>query len=79
MGCSPRSSHRQPPTLLPKKTGASILPVRRLALEEILSWRKYADLVGMTDEEVVDNLGEPQGSRTVARWGKPHVRTFKDR
>jgi hypothetical protein len=75
MGCSPRSSHRQPPTLLPgKKTGASILPVRRLALEEILSWRKYADLVGMTDEEVVDNLGEP---RDRALWQDGENLTFQ--
>ena len=34
--------------------------MRRLALEEILGWRKYAYLVGMTDEEVTDTLGEPR-------------------
>jgi hypothetical protein len=75
LGCSPRSSHRRPPTLSPgEKTGASSLPVRRLALEEILSWRKYDYLVGMTDEEVVDNLGEP---RDRALWQDGEDLTFQ--
>lgn len=74
LGCSP-TSHRRPPTFSPgEKTGASSLPVRRLALEEILSWRKYAYLVGMTDEQVADNLGEP---RDRALWQDGEDLTFQ--
>jgi hypothetical protein len=64
--CSPRSSHLRAPNFSPgEKKATHSLPVRRLALEEILSWRKYAYLVGMTEEQVADILGEP---RERARW-----------
>jgi hypothetical protein len=75
LGCSPRSSHLRPPTVSPReKTAASSLPVRRLALEEVLSWRRFAYLVGMTDEQVVDNLGEP---RERALWQDGENLTFQ--
>jgi|SRR5579862_1968624 len=72
LGCGARSSsHRQPPPVSP---GASILPVRRLPLEEILSWRRYAYLLGMTKEQVTDNLGEP---RDRALWQDGEELTFQ--
>ena len=77
LGCSHRSSSTlRAPTLSPgKKTATRSLPVRRLALEEILSWRKYAYLVGMTDEEVTDNFGEP---RDRALWQDGVNLTFQN-
>ena len=76
LACSHRSSTLRTPTLSPgKKTATSSLPVRRLALEEILGWRKYAYLVGMTDEEVTDNLGEP---REQALWQDGVNLTFQN-
>jgi hypothetical protein len=73
LGCGARSSssHRQPPPFSP---GASILPVRRLALDEILSWRKYGYLLGMTEVQVTDNLGEP---RDRALWQDGEDLTFQ--
>ena len=58
LGCSSRSSHVRPPK-------SSSLPVRRLALDEVLSWRKYAYLIGITEQQARDILGEP---REQALW-----------
>lgn len=49
--------------------------MRRLPLEEILSWRKYAYLVGMSEEQVADILGEP---RDRGLWGDGVHLTFQN-
>jgi hypothetical protein len=74
LGCSARSPHSKPPISSGRRTAESSLPVRRLALEEVLSWRKYAYLVGMTDEQVADTLGEP---RERALWQDGENLTFQ--
>jgi hypothetical protein len=76
LGCSARTSHVRVLNLSPcGKTATNGLPTRRLALEEILSWRKYAYLVGMTEEQVTDILGEP---RDRSLWGDGVHLTFEN-
>jgi hypothetical protein len=76
LGCSSRSSHVRSPNFPPgAKIATNGLPVRRLPLEEILTWRKYAYLVGMSEEQVADILGEP---RDRALWGDGVHLTFQN-
>jgi hypothetical protein len=76
LGCSSRSVHVRAPNCSPcGKTATNRLRVRRLALGEVLGWRKYAYLVGMSEQQAADILGEP---RERALWGDGVHLTFEN-
>lgn len=60
LGCGYRASPRTPSPPTGEKKQAHKVPVRRLTLQEILSWHKYDRLVGMSEEQVTEGLGAPR-------------------
>jgi hypothetical protein len=60
LGFGHRANPRTPSPPTGEKRQVHRLPVRRLSLQEILTWHKYSRLVGMSEEQVAEVLGEPR-------------------